>query len=97
MARIELAPEILEDFERILEHLKVHKVAEPMQRIREIMAAIDVLEHNPCIGRPPGDGKRELIIGRDAHGYVAFYVYSAEIDIVFILAVRSQREAGYRP
>lgn len=97
MARIELAPEILEDFERILEHLQDHEVAEPMQRIREIMAAIDVLEPNPWIGRPAGDGKRELIIGRDAHGYVALYFYSAEIDIVFTLAVRSQREAGYRP
>jgi plasmid stabilization system protein ParE len=97
MARIELAPEIADDFERILEHLQAHGVGEPAQRIREIIAAIDVLEHNPLIGRPANDGKRELIIGRDAQGYVALYVYAPELDIVFMLAVRSQREAGYRP
>jgi len=54
-----------------------------------------VLEHNPLIGRPAGNGKRELVIGRRAHGYIALYHYIAEIDIAFVLAVRSQREAGY--
>jgi hypothetical protein len=40
-------------------------------------------------------GKRELVIGRRSHGYVALYRYVAEIDTVFILAIRSQRDAGY--
>ena len=30
-----------------------------------------------------------------SHGYVALYRYVVEIDTVFILAVRSQQEAGY--
>ena len=64
-------------------------------RIREIVAAIDVLESNPLIGRPARDGKRELVIGRRAHGHLALYRYLAELDTVFILAVRSQREAGF--
>jgi toxin ParE1/3/4 len=29
-------------------------------------------------------------------GYVALYRYASEIDTVFILALRSQREAGYK-
>ena len=36
----------------------------------------------------------ELVIGRDSHGYVALYRYVAAIDTVFVLAIRSQREAG---
>jgi hypothetical protein len=40
-------------------------------------------------------GKRELVIGRHSHGYVALYRYVVEIDTVFVLALRSQREAGY--
>lgn len=97
MARIELAPEVAEDFERIIEPLDLHEATNPVLRIREIIAAIDVLEHNPLIGRPATNGKRELVIGRDAHGYVALYAYIPDIDTVFVLAIRSQREAGYRP
>lgn len=97
MSRIELAPEVGDDFERILDHLAKYQVENPEQRIREIITAFDVLEHNPLIGRPANNGKRELIIGRRAHGYVALYRYVAEADTVFVLALRSQREAGYAP
>lgn len=97
MSRIELAPEVMGDFERILDHLARHQVENPELRIREIIAALDVLEYNPLIGRPASNDKRELIIGRRSHGYVALYRYVAEIDTAFILAVRSQREAGYAP
>ena len=61
----------------------------------EIMQAIDVLVHNPLIGRPVADGNRELVIGRKARGFLALYQYVDEIDTKFVLAVRSQREAGY--
>ena len=61
----------------------------------EIIQAIDILAHSPHIGRPAGGDKRELIIGRDAHGYIALYSYVAPLDTVFVLAIRSQREAGY--
>jgi toxin ParE1/3/4 len=36
-----------------------------------------------------------LVIGRRARGYVALYRYIEQIDTVFVLAIRSQREAGY--
>lgn len=54
-----------------------------------------LLEHNPLIGRPAANGKRELVIGRRSHGYVALYRYLPEVDSVFVLALRSRREAGY--
>ena len=65
------------------------------ERVEEIIHAIAVLEHNPLIGRAVSNGNRELVIGRRARGYVALYQYIEEIDIVFILALRSQREAAY--
>ena len=95
MSRIELAPEVGDDFERILDHLAQYQVENPALRIREIIEAINVLEHNPMIGRPANNDKRELVIGRRSHGYVALYRYVVEVDTVFILAVRSQQEAGY--
>ena len=95
MSRVELAPEVGDDFDRILDHLARYEVEEPASRIREIVEAINVLESNPLIGRPARDGKRELVIGRRAHGYLAVYRYVGELDTVFVLAVRSQREAGF--
>lgn len=95
MSCIELAPELAEDFDRILDYLASHDVENPGQRIGEIIAAIDVLVQNPLIGRPVAKSKRELVIGRRSHGYVALYRYVSEIDTVFVLAIRSQREAGY--
>lgn len=96
MSRVEVAPEVIDDFDRILDHFARHEVTNAPARIREIIRAFDVLETNPLIGRPARGNKRELIIGRRRLGYVALYRYVAEIDTVFILAVRSQREAGYQ-
>jgi len=95
VARVELAPEVADDFERILDHLESYRVENPGQRIGEIIAALNVLETNPQIGRPMANGKRELVIGRRSRAYLALYRYVPEIDIVFVLAIRSQREAGY--
>ena len=95
MSRVELAPEVGDDMDRILDHLAKYDVADPERRIREIIEAINALEHNPMIGRPAGNDRRELVIGRRTRGYLALYRYVAEVDIVFVLALRSQHEAGY--
>jgi plasmid stabilization system protein ParE len=94
MSRIELAPEVGDDFDRILKHLVGHEVADAKSRIEDIMRAIDVLERNPLIGRRVRADLRELVIGRRASGYVALYRYVAELDTVFVLAIRGQKEAG---
>ena len=96
MARIELAPEVLDDFDRFFDHLAQFEVKDAAQRIREIVEAVQILSHSPLIGRPVKGGKRELVIGRDSRGYVALYRYVADIDTVLVLAVRSQRESGYK-
>jgi toxin ParE1/3/4 len=95
MARIEVAPEVTEDFDRILAHLAEHEGDDPEARIQGIAAAIDVLEHCPSIGRKVKRGMRELVVGRDARGCLVLYRCVAALDTVFVLAVRAQREAGY--
>ena len=94
MARLELAPEVADDFDRILDHLAELQIENRAERIGEIMQAISVLENNPLIGRPVESRMNALIIGRDSHGYVALYRYVAAIATVFVLAIRGQREAG---
>ncbi|MFT3814855.1 MAG: type II toxin-antitoxin system RelE/ParE family toxin [Acidovorax sp.] len=96
MARIELAPEVLDDFERFLGHMERYEVADAPGRLQEIIDAIQVLTHSPLIGRPVRDGKRELVMGQGVRGYVALYRYLAEIDTVFVLAMRAQRESGFK-
>lgn len=96
MAQVEIAAQVLDDFDRIFDHLSTHDPAAARMRIGEIVAALDVLKTNPRIGRPAGGDKRELVIGRTSSGYVARYHYAPALDLVVVLAVRSQREAGYR-
>lgn len=95
MSRIELAPEIAQDFERILNHLAEYEVQDTAFRIGDIIAVLDVLERSPLIGRSTAGENRELVIGKGARGHVALYRYAAAIDTVLILAIRSQREAGW--
>ena len=95
MSRVELAPEVGDDLDRILDHLFQHEVTDTPSRIEDIIRAIDVLERSPLIGRPVRADLRELVIGRGARGYVALYRYVAELDTVFVLAIGGQKEAGY--
>ena len=95
MARIELAPEVLDDFDRFFDHLTQFEVQDIPGRISEIIQALQLLTHSPQIGRKVKGGKRELVIGQDERGCLALYRFVPDIDTVFVLAVRSQREAGY--
>ncbi len=96
MTRIELAPEVLDDFDRFFDHIAQHEPGSAPERIGAILEALQILTHSPQIGRPVRGGKRELVIGQASRGYVALYHYVAAIDTVFVLALRSQREAGFK-
>lgn len=95
MARVRLVPAVFDDLDSIIEHLRQLEAADVEARAQQIMAALDVLAHNPLVGRPTGDDRRELLIGRDARGYVALYRYLLVIDSALVLAIRAQREGGY--
>ncbi len=97
MTRIVLAPGVWSDFDRIFDFLFEHAPEHAAPRIQSIIDAIDILETSPLIGRPVALGQRELVISTGASGYLALYRYDALADVVRVLAVRSQRERGYRP
>jgi len=94
VSRIEIAPEVADDLECILDYLLQFEIVDTRARLGDIFTAIDVLENNPLIGRIVRADLRELVIGRGARGYVALYKYVTELDTVFVLAVRGQKEAG---
>ena len=96
MTRIELAPEVLDDFYRFFESIAQHDPGAAPERIGQIVQAIQILTHSPQIGRPVKGGMRVLVIGRAPRGYVALYQYVEAMDTVFVLAVRSQRGVGFR-
>ena len=96
MSRIEIAPEVFDDFDRFLDHIEQFDIGSAPERIAEIVEAVQILANHPLMGRPVRGSMRELVIGRGSRGYVALYRYVAQIDTVFLLAVRSQRESGYK-
>ena len=89
MARIELAPEVLDDFDRFFDHLTQFDVEDIPGRISAIIQSLQLLTHSPLIGRKVNGGERKLVIGQDERGYVALYRFVPDIDTVFVLAVRS--------
>ena len=95
MTRVRLTPGVIEDLNRVVAHLHHHESDGAKARAGEIISALDVLADNPLIGRPAGDDKHELLIGRGSQGYFALYRYLPLIDTALILAIRPQREGGY--
>ena len=95
MTSVHLADRIADDLRRIVVHLVEHDAPASEERIAGIFRALAMLADNPLIGRLVRDEFRELVIGRDSHGYLALYIYKPLDDTVHVLAIRSQREAGY--
>ena len=95
---IVFADEALTDLERIFEFNFERDPATALEHVARVRSAVTILEEHPEIGRPAGGGTslRELIISHGRSGYVALYEYSPAEGLVRVLAVRHQREAGYR-
>jgi plasmid stabilization system protein ParE len=62
-----------------------------------IAEVVELLSRHPQIGRPAEHELRELVISRGTSGYLPLYDHDRESDLVAILAIRHQREAGYEP
>lgn len=95
---IVFAEEALADLERIVEFNFERDPATALDHIARIRGAVLILDEHPEIGRP-AEGRspqRELIISRGRTGYVALHHYSPIEHLVRVLAIRHQREAGYR-
>lgn len=91
------AERALSDLGRLTEFLLQAEPAAALETVDLITEAVQVLENHPLIGRSTEQQLRELVISRGKSGYVALYSYELEQDIVLVLSVRHQREAGYVP
>jgi len=96
MAQIIYSDEALADFERIIEFLLESSHETAIQTLASIRSAIGILEAHPLIGRRIDDHIRELVISQRASGYLALYHFDAAFNVIRILRIRHQREAGYR-
>ena len=65
------------------------------ERFERIVEGGPTVSWSDARRHPVGDDLRELVIGRRGRGFVALYRYVPEAEFVFVLAVRSQKEAGY--
>ena len=75
MTRIEMAPEVFDDFDRFFDYIAQVDAGSTPERIGGIVEAVQVSATSPMIGRPVKGGKRELVIGWASRGYVALYRY----------------------
>ena len=95
MARVFLSQDALEDLLRLEEFLA--ESDDPMAGglLDFILDALNVLTHQPGIGRPVEGGLRELIVSRGRSGYLARYEFDLTRDLVLMARIRHQRESGY--
>jgi len=65
--------------------------------VTAIQSAVDNLAAHPLVGRRIAGEVRELVISYGRTGYVALYRFVIARQEVRILAIRHQREIGFRP
>ena len=95
MALVVVTSNAVSDLERLRSFLVDSDPAAANQTIELTLAGISVIADHPLIGRPVESNYRELVISRGRSGYVALYRYHETRDVVLVLAIRHQREAGY--
>jgi len=95
MTRWLVSVDAAQDLEALVDFLHTHQAEYAVETIDLILNALNILEQHPEIGRMVQDNFRELIISRGKTGYVALYEYDETADVVLVLAIRHQREAGY--
>jgi plasmid stabilization system protein ParE len=76
----------------------LHESEDPLagELLDFILDALQVLTHQPGIGRPVEGGLRELIIFRRRSVCLARYAWDDVLDRVMVAGIRHQREAGYQ-
>ena len=96
MARVEVTTCALADLERLFDFLAEHDPKLARERMVSVRRALELLADHQLLGREAEDGRRELILSRGKFGYVAKYRWVPSDNVVLILAVRHQLEAGYK-
>jgi plasmid stabilization system protein ParE len=95
MARVEIAASALLDLERLFEFIATADPLRAREQIASVRRAFAMLAEHPLLGRVAEDGRRELVLSRGRYGYIAKYRWLPADEVVLVLAVRHQREAGF--
>ena len=95
MARVEVTAQALTDLERLADFIAADNPQRARAQLKSVRRAFELLSEHPLLGRLAEDGRRELVLSRGRYGYVAKYRWLPANDVVLILAVRHQLEAGY--
>jgi plasmid stabilization system protein ParE len=95
MARVEVTRRALADLERLTEFIAIEDPRRASAQLSSVRKAFELLADHPLLGRLVESGRRELVLSRGRHGYIAKYRWLRAEDVVLILAVRHQLEAGY--
>lgn len=95
MARVEITERALADLERLFDFIAADDPERARARLLSVRNAFALLADHPLLGRIAEDGRRELVLARGRHGYIAKYRWLPAHEVVLILAVRHQLEAGY--
>jgi addiction module RelE/StbE family toxin len=95
VTRIVVTPLAQADMERLCDFLEQSLPHEAARTAGILADGLAILRRHAEIGRPIGDGLRELVISRGRTDYVALYQYDDDLDVVSLLRVRHQRESGY--
>lgn len=95
MPRVFLSQAAFDDLRRLEEFLVESDDPMAGELLDFILDALQVLTHQPAIGRPVDHGLRELIISRRRSGYLARYHLDDAHDLVLVARIRHQRESGY--
>lgn len=97
MPRLIWSPTALLDVQRLYRFLAEKNIDAGKNAVKAIRGSVKVLATQPEVGRPVEDMDpeyREWLIDFGSSGYIALYHYEGQTAI--IVAVRHQKEVGFR-
>ena len=95
MTRWLVSLEAADELEALVDFLVSDMPEHAVPTVDLIMDALNILQDHPNIGRPLQLPLNELVISHGRTRYVVLYEYDAQADVVVVLAIRHQQQAGY--
>jgi plasmid stabilization system protein ParE len=96
MIELVYTEQALADLERLSDFLRETDPQAAQATATLIFEALEILMQHPEIGHKVHFGQSELVISRGRTGYLALYRFLPHVDRILVLALRHQRESGYK-
>lgn len=95
VVRVQVAAAAWSDLDELVDFLLAQDDPAALDLLAFVLDGLQVLTHQPGIGRPVAGGLRELILHRGKSGYLVKYRYLPELEAVRVMRIRHQRQSGY--